>query len=317
MKSIPTGWTWVVSISRIAFLLLLVSCAQVPVSSNWESPLYHDHPLVGKIWSSATRSFVEETQLWQSLRGADFVFLGEKHDNPDHHQMQLAVLQQLIDENRVSHVTFEMLDSSADEALAGLGGENFSSLDELSRFIAWDEEGWDWTFYGPLINAAYRGEVPVRSGNITGETVGRVYGEPTPPEIATVLDDAVMEKLFEDIDASHCGLLPQSQFPAMVRVQQTRDYRMATQLGKPVPDKVGVLIAGNFHVRHDLGVPNYLLVQNAELRREDIVSLAFLEVQPGETDPAVYLEQFSALPAYDYIWFTPAVTAEDYCDSLR
>ena len=147
--------------------------------------------------------------------------------------------------------------------------------------------------------------------------MGRVYGEPTPAEIAAVLDETVMEKLYEDIDASHCGLLPQSQFPAMVRVQQTRDHRMAMQLGEPAAGKAAVLIAGNFHVRHDLGVPNYLLKQNSGLNRDDIISLAFLEVQPGETDPAVYLEQFSQLPAYDFLWFTPAVTAEDYCDSLR
>lgn len=312
-----TGRIWVVSISRLGFLLLLVACAQTSGTSQWRAPLYQHHNLVGRIWSSEDREFVDEMNLWSSVDSARYVLLGEKHDNPDHHDLQLQLLNRMIEDNRLSHVTFEMLDSTADLQLQQFTRQEFATRDDIKNYLQWDEQGWDWNFYGPLLEAAHRAAVPVRSGNISNETVGQVYGQETPEAIAAVFDDTVMEKLFEDIDASHCGLLPESQFPAMVRVQQTRDDRMAKQLATRSASNVAVLIAGNYHVRQDLGVPNYLLAQNGAFTMEDIVSIAFLEVQPGENNPADYLEQFNAVPAYDYIWFTPAVTAEDYCDSLR
>ena len=77
------------------------------------------------------------------------------------------------------------------------------------------------------------------------------------------------------------------------------------------------LIAGNYHARHDLGVPNYLLRQYLDLQRTDIVSISFTEVSPDGLDPQQYLESTAGVPAYDYIWFTPAVSNEDYCASMR
>lgn len=316
----PTGRTWVASISRLAFLLvvlMLATCAQTPTTDLWLSPLYQDHSLAGKIWSSTASEFVDEQKLLSTLSTKRYVLLGEKHDNPDHHALQLRMLNWIIDENGLAHVTFEMLDSSADQQLQQFTQQEFLNRNDIKTYLQWDEEGWDWNVYGPLLETAHRASVTVKSGNISSDTVGQVYNEPTPDAIAAVFGDTVMAKLTEDIDASHCGLLPESQFPAMVRVQQTRDDRMARQLATQSADEAAILIAWNYHVRQDLGVPNYMLAQNAELTRNDIVSVALIEVLPGENNPADYLEQFSELPAYDYIWFTPAVTAEDYCESLR
>lgn len=300
-----------------ALALSLASCVQSTGSDNWRSPLYQIHPLVGQIWSSGEETFVDEEDLWAAVSSAQYVLLGEKHDNPDHHDLQLMMLNQLIESGNVSHVTFEMLDSTADSALAGFVDQQFSDADDINAYLQWDNEGWNWEFYGPLLETAYNESIAVRSGNISNETVSSVYGASTPPEIAAVLDREAMERLHQEIDESHCGLLPQSQFPAMVRVQQARDYRMASQLQVNESSRSAVLIAGNYHVRQDLGVPNYLLAQNSGLSRENIVSVGLLEVQEGEIRPQRYLDQFSEVPAFDFIWFTPAVTAEDYCESLR
>jgi len=210
-----------------------------------------------------------------------------------------------------------MLDSTSDEALQALSSQRLNSSDELKDYLNWDSEGWNWEFYGPLVEAVYNSSIPIYSGNISGATVGAVYGQPTSPEIAEVFGETVMNRLTQDIDESHCGLLPESQFAAMVRVQQTRDFTMAKQMPAAEQEKLSLLIAGNYHARQDLGVPNYLLAQNEELERNEIISVSFMEVQSGEDDPVSYLDRFSEQIPYDYIWFTPALTSEDYCDSLR
>ncbi|MEE3144042.1 MAG: hypothetical protein VX292_06305, partial [Pseudomonadota bacterium] len=65
------------------------------------------------------------------------------------------------------------------------------------------------------------------------------------------------------------------------------------------------------------GVPNYLLAREKTLKNEDILTLSFMEVEPGEADPVVYLQQFKSQLAFDYVWFTPAISDADYCASLR
>lgn len=289
--------------------------AQLDSPENWQAALYADHQLVGKIWSSSEQQFVSPETMWSRLTSASYLLLGEKHDNPDHHVMQLELIERLIRGGAVSQITFEMLDSNATEPLTRFLETDFASDAAMQEFLYWDDQGWDWQFYGPLLRAAYHGTVPVTAGNISPEMVREVYGAPTSAAIEGIFDAEIMAKLYSDIDESHCGMLPESQFPPMVRVQQTRDFTMAENL--KVTDGMAVLIAGNYHVRHDLGVPNYLLASDEQLQRSDIVSLAFLEVVAGENEPARYLEQFAGQPAYDFIWFTPAVSDEDYCDSLR
>lgn len=318
----PTGNKWVVSISRLLVasgsVLLLTACMQVTDPTSWKSSLYSDHELVGRIWSSASDQYVVESDLDNAIAGARYLLLGEKHDNPDHHDLQLHVLEKVLSSDSVGRVVFEMLDSDADTSLTSLYEQEFDGHDQIKDFLSWDEEGWDWNFYGPLISAAYSKNVPIGAGNISFTEVGRVYGADSSEfqYLTGVLDANTMDQLNTDIDESHCGMLPESQFPSMVRVQQVRDYEMAASMMQDSAKEKTVLIAGNYHVRQDLGVPNYLLAQDKSLEREDIVSIAFLEVQSGEDRPQEYLQKFSDIAAYDFIWFTPAISNEDYCASL-
>ena len=65
------------------------------------------------------------------------------------------------------------------------------------------------------------------------------------------------------IKDGHCGLLPESQFAPMARIQLARDESMARvseaalrELGQP--GKSVLLVAGRGHVRSDIGVPTWL-----------------------------------------------------------
>lgn len=299
------------------FSVVLSAQAQIELPPSWESSLYADHLLVGQIWDSKRDRFVQPAELIDSIESASYLLLGEKHDNPDHHLLQLTLLDYFLAQQQVSSVAFEMMDSDQAQLLAQLQTQQISSLDELKNFLQWDEEGWEWPFYGPMVNSAYKAGVPIAAANINDEAMMRVYSEPASAEISAVLEQDAMTQLDKDIDESHCGLLPESQFPAMVRVQQARDNSMAAAMSEIDSAQLGILIAGNYHIRHDLSVPNYLLYQQSGSTREQIISLAFMEVDPSEDNPEAYLQQFSEHRAYDFIWFTPSISNEDYCASLQ
>ena len=111
----------------------------------------------------------------------------------------------------------------------------------------------------------------------------------------------VREALAVQIRESHCNLLPESQLPAMLAVQQQRDRRMAeAMLAAPQPS---LLFAGAFHVRRDLGVPLHL----ADLGGAAGTQVLIL-AEVGETVSAA---------SADYVWYTPATPAQDHCAKLR
>jgi uncharacterized iron-regulated protein len=304
-------------ITLATFCFVLSAQAQIELPAAWESSLYSDHPMVGRIWDSKLDQFIGVEELLGKIESARYLLLGEKHDNPDHHLLQLTLLEYFLQQQRVSNVAFEMLNSDQAPLLQQLQTQQIANLDELKSALEWDDEGWDWPFYGPMLYLVQQAGIPIAAANISDDTMMRVYAEPASAEISAVLDQAAMTQLDKDIDESHCGLLPQSQFPAMVRVQQTRDNSLAQSLPPAAADRLSILIAGNYHIRHDLSVPNYLLSQQAETGREQIVSLAFMEVDPSENSPEPYLQQFGERKAYDFIWFTPSISDEDYCASLQ
>ena len=321
MISINNGCKWVARI-RNSFslaLLLLAGCAstQQEQLQQWQSQLLTEHALVGMIWDSEADKYIAADELLTRIEGVNYLLLGEKHDNPDHHALQLRALDHVLQTGDVSVVSFEMMSSEQQPLLQELSLSPQSSLEQINEYLQWDNDGWNWDYYGPLLRSAIQADVLINAANISNEEMMQVYSAPTAAEIEGVLDEQTMVALKKDIDDSHCGMLPESQFPAMVRVQQARDFAMASSLASNTEQQLQVLVAGNYHIRRDLGVPNYLLNRQSSLEESQIVSLAFMEVDEASNDPADYLQQFGSVKAYDYIWFTPAVSDEDYCASMR
>ncbi len=305
----------------ISCLLSSMTFAQPGIDSAFQSTLLTDHHLIGKIWSSRSQSFIDLEEFLSYSGNASYLLLGEKHDNPDHHTLQLYILNYFLEREKISNVSLEMMKSEDQARLNFLqrsSSQNSinTNLASLNVELDWEDEGWSWEFYGPLIQAALQGGVPLSAGNLTTETMQQVYGNPNILDGALQFENHIVDKLNQDIDESHCGLLPESQFPSMVRVQRARDISLASSLHFPSAEKLSVLIAGNYHIRQDLGVPNYLMGQNPQLERQQIVAISFMEVSEGSNDPSEYLQQFSDVAAFDFIWFTPAVSNEDYCASL-
>ena len=296
---------------------------------GWQSPLRATHPLVGRIWEVESERYLSADELVEALATKRFVLLGEKHDNPDHHSLQLALVDALASSGRLAGISFEMLASPITPRLKTLPTRTFESANALAAYLEWDDRGWDWELYGPLVKRVVDLRIPIAAGNISRDQMSAMYSpasdeadKSAPPRSQQPLSSDALASLRADIDTSHCGMLPESQFDAMLRVQQGRDLEMARSLmALPSASGVRVLIAGNYHTRQDIGVPNYLFAADSArapaLERGDIVNVSLLEVATGELEPAAYLETSLGQASADYLWFTPALSDKDYCASLR
>ena len=173
----------------IALGLSAYSYSEIERPLSWQSRLYVDHVLVGKIWDSANQEFVSIEEFTSAIEESRYLILGEKHDNPDHHELQLAILNHLLDLNLVSLVAFEMMDSDSQERLDTLHSAKNQDSEALKEYLQWDEEGWEWLFYGPLIYSAYSSGVSIKASNLSNSRMMEIYGlSELPPEL-DIFDD--------------------------------------------------------------------------------------------------------------------------------
>ncbi len=303
---------------------LLLFLAAVPAAAAdlpappWRSPLSQSHPLVGRIWLPAEGRFIDAAELARRMVAADFILLGEHHDNLDHHRLQTWALEQVIAVGRRPPVAFEMLSPEQEPGLRRHLAEHPGQVEGLDAAVDWTKSGWpEWSAYRPLFAAALAAGLEIRTANVPLADVRALARQQALPDAKRAyygldqpLDAATSAAMAEEIRQSHCSQLPERMVPGMVEVQRARDTAMARAMTADAPTGA-VLIAGAGHVRSDRGVP----AQIAHLAPDrPIFSLGFVEVVDDRTDPDSYGEPWGTdKPPFDAVWFTPRASDEDPC----
>jgi uncharacterized iron-regulated protein len=284
-----------------AFAFLTLGCASGPPAGRLE----------GRLWDARAERFISEEELLARLRAARYRLLGEVHDHPAHHKLRAGLLAKL----GPAEVFFEQFDREHDGALraAQRGSADADALATAGQM----DKAWRWPLHRPLVETALAERMPVRAANLSAPDTRRiakagVLGDEDGPlmEVLARADwsearDRAMRTVIVD---SHCGRLPERAASGMALAQRARDAAIAQAL--PRSGKAVVLIAGNGHVRRDLGVPAYLP------RDAEVLSLGFLETRPGETDPRDYARGADNGAAYDVIWFTAPQPRPDPCEAF-
>lgn len=291
---------------RMVLLLvaaLLSACqASLPALPAWQSPEGLQHPELGQIVELRTGVLLTPEQLLARLAAAPKVLVGERHDNPDHHALQLWLLRALAAQRPQGSLLLEMLTPDqqvkVDQVRASIAAGQ-APQDILSA-LAW-QPGWAWSLYGPLVQHVLRQPYPLLAANLERREIMQIYAQVPPLQGQASTAPPVREALLKQIRQSHCNLLPESQLPAMLAVQQQRDRRMAEALlAAPEPS---LLFAGAFHVRRELGVPLHL----QDLGAAKGVQVLILAEAGSQV----------AAEAADFVWYTPAQPEQDHCAKLR
>ena len=316
--------------SCILFLVAGIGSINLSYSSslakfeNWASKTNADHRLVGKIWSAIDNRFVTVAELENAIETGNYLLIGEKHDNQDHHRLERLIVDFRLNRVRTtlpSAVVLEMLDR---KQLDGVNLEqlaNLQSSEKLKSQLAWRDKSWPWDNYGKVIRTVINSGSSLVAGNIDRPSLYAAaknslqklddelrQASTTIPGMSAAMHSAVLQDVFD----GHCQLMPKEKLNSMVMIQQLRDAYMAFKLSK---SDHAILIAGNGHTRKDYGAGWHLKQRN---RESEIVAIALMEVQTKEYDPAKYtrpLDQKTTV--YDYIWFTPKHSDEDKCDELK
>jgi uncharacterized iron-regulated protein len=296
----------------LCLALALTACQALP--EPWQHEVGTSHPLTGRIYRVADGATVSETELIADLGSADFVLIGERHDNLDHHRLQTRIVQALQHEARGPRaLAFEMIAADRQLAIVEHLAAHPGDAAGLGAAVDWQSAGWpDWALYEPLARAALANGGQIVAADLDGPQKRAVF-EQGPQALRSAfvrrtgldqnLADSLTDDLRHELDDAHCGEAPPQVVAGMYRVQRARDAMMADRLAVTSGRAGGILIAGNGHVRKDRGVPWYLARLEPGAR---VASVALLEVQDD-------LRRAPRDLPYDYVWFTPRVDDRDPC----
>ncbi len=260
------------------------------------------------------------------LRGATLALLGEVHDNPAGHRERLALLTQAIDAGWRPVIAMEQFDTDRQADIDRARREAPRDAQHVIDLAAPARSGWDWAFYRPVIELALRYDLPLRAANLSAADTGKVVrggyasvfdaARLAALGLAEAVDPAMQAAQEREIDAGHCGMLPAPMWPVMARAQFARDAVMAQVLREAGANGASrangasgaggaggaVLIAGNGHVRRDIGVARWLGADE----RARLVVIGFVE--------APVSPEFAA--AFDRVVPVPAAPRADPCEAF-
>lgn len=300
-----------------------IAASETAAESKWVSPHYIDHPLTGTIWTSDLKQVTME-DLETSVSAANFVLLGEIHDNPDHHLLQARIIKALVRDGRRPAIVFEMIPVSLQAELDRHIEGGLSDAGKLGKFLRWKERGWpDWAIYQPVAEAALSAKLSMLAGELDRD-VQRAISRSKPSPVYTrmmkelglsqPLKPEIVEALGREINEAHCDLLPEAAISPMMKVQRARDAQLAKIMLSAKENDGAVLIAGSGHVRKDWAVPSII---HQKMPGASIISIAFFEVDPKHTSASEYVQPIPGLAKpFDFLYFTPSADLTDHCAEM-
>ncbi len=233
------------------------------------------------------------------------LLFGEVHDNAVQHAERLRAFEALLATGARPALAMEQLDRERQAAIDALfaGGARPTADAVIAAGAPGGGQGggWNWTFYRPFIDAALRAGLPIVAANVSRSEARRVMLEGLAP---LGFDPQVPADMLaahtRDIVDSHCGLVDASTAARMAQAQVARDQFMARVLEQHLARGV-VLLAGNGHVRTDVGVPRWL---KPEVRAKS-QAVGWLETGSGDAK------------AFDTVRLTPPQARPDPCEGMR
>ncbi len=319
----------------LAAMLLLVACVSntvVPTSSD---------PLIDQVVRSSDGRTLSQDNLLRLMADAQVIYLGERHDNERHHQLQLEIVRELLERGRQPALAFEFFSVEQSGYLLQYTHKSDPAKshyrqplqeDGLRQLLGWKQRSdSEWERYAPLLRLAQQQAMPVygidlpkavRSrmvqhgvSGLTAVERGLLY--PTGFE-----NQAYQALMQQQLAASHCGLASEDYLARLYETWVARNDAMAVAIHNIVsehPAQPVVVLMGAGHARHNMGV-----YERVEHLQPDIkqINLGLREVMQSATGLEDYIQGVesggvSFKPDHEYLWFTPSVDSPDPCEQYH
>jgi len=236
-----------IPVAAIAATLLLAACASVPTALRFDRPL---------------------------------VLLGEVHDNATQHTLRLQAFRAWLATGARPVLAMEQFDRQHQAAIDAAQRQQPPPSADMLIAAGQGGRGWHWPHYKPFIELALQHGLPIVAANVSRDEARAVMRTGLQAQgFDPAVPASLLQALSANIEASHCGMLPAGLAPQMALAQVARDQFMARVITLNAERGV-LLLAGNGHVRTDVGAPRWL---DAATRQR---SVAIGVLENGDTTAA-------------------------------
>ncbi|MFO7982009.1 MAG: ChaN family lipoprotein [Desulfuromonadales bacterium] len=272
-------------------------------------------PQVGDILHIPTGYYVDESEMLDAIGDSRIVYVGETHDNPAAHRLELTVLRGVSDRHpgKVA-LGMEMFTPSQQDALDRWVAGELSEKEFLKESGWYQQWNMDFALFRDILVFARDHDIPILGLNADKDMVRKVGRQGVEalseeerrkvPELD--MDDpyhrAMTEAIFGDHDSGG------NMLESFLRVQTLWDETMAASIadylsGEDRKDHHMVVMAGGNHVRFGYGIPrrvfrrlptSYALVGSREIDIPEDKKDRMMNVDP----PPLPMEP------YDYLVYT-------------
>ncbi len=275
----------------------------------------------GHIFSLRQNVSVSLSELLAQMTEADYVMLGEIHDDPTHHILQTELLAALVDSGKRPAVVFEMFNREDGGIINSMARQFPGEPDRIAEAVNWQESGWpDWQMYRPIVQTAMDASLPIIAGNISRAKLRSmaISGTPLISERTSMqlgleqpLPEMMHMHLKQKLEMMHAGIVPSNYMSSMLTAQRYRDATLADSMIGQNRGNGAVLIAGREHVRKDYGAPFYIEHREPDAR---IVSMAFVDDLAGLD---ALQSQNPDQPVYDFVWLRTKPDRDQQPDQMK
>jgi uncharacterized iron-regulated protein len=314
MKLLPHNRLSLTMLCITLFSLTACTMVQSPIGDPEAPYPPAEPPAVGDIYHLPTGVKITADQMNAGITDARIIYVGETHDNPAAHRLELQVLKAMAERypGQVS-LGMEMFNTSQQDVLDQWSKGELSEK-EFLRDSGW-YENWrmDYAYYRDILNYTREHQVRLIGLNATREMV-KLVGSNTLAELDDQtrsqlpefdLEDPYQRAMAEAIYAGH-GQSDKS-VNRFVRIQTLWDETMAENIAQTLagagPEQRMVVMAGGNHIRFGFGIPrrvyrrlpaSYVLVGSSEL---------VVPVEKQDKLMDVDIPRFP-MPPYDYLVYT-------------
>lgn len=283
---------------------------------------------------------LDSTMFNRQLKMADVIYLGETHDNADHHAAQLDIIKKIIDSGKKPVIGFEFFSRQQSSWLLNFTSNNKHSFRPLKKEhagtllrqrLGWNDRT-DWPYYFPFIELAKEHGLQVFGADLDKgiriritragvEEMSAIEKSEVPEVYAE--DSAEYQKLiFEDLRAGHCNMASDKLIKKLYKTISIRNAFMAQSIHmvqknleqqQPV-----VMILGRGHVNYNGGLVTQLNYLNDKLKQ---LNIGLYEAKEESADGYIsaLIKPVNGLEKHNLWAFTPDQHKQpvDYCEAFR
>jgi uncharacterized iron-regulated protein len=292
--------------------ILLLGCPKRPALPPWASTIVSLTPTIGteEIYRIPEGEKVSFDQLMTDVDTAKLVFIGEAHDQIEHHQIQSRILRELSTKGKDIVLGMEMF-QRRQQPILDRWTQGHLTEKEFRKQVEWDTTwGVDYQLYKPILEEAKNQHLKILALNVDRDLVSKVAQvgmAGLSPEDRSKLPEMDLSNkdhraYIRRIYRNHHGGQAKG-FERFYESQVLWDEGMAETLSgflrsAESRDKTVLVLAGGGHIVFDFGIPNRFY-----RRTPSPFKTIVLKEWSKEADQD-FISSSASSPLADFLWLT-------------